>query len=221
MPVPVKPVVPVPVKPVVPVRDYSQSPYNIEDVNPQSIASDRNSAEQYENDKLLLARTLFGEAGAEGPEGMEAVANVIRNRVRDTNYPSTYRKVIDPAIKKKRITQFSAWNDPNSDIYKKIKDLKPGQGNPAFDSAYEIAEYTMDHANSVPYRHDTSGSLIDADHYLNRAATAKLYKSGKIPDDHWSNKAQLIGKLGKHHFYKDTTRPKSGSKYAGKSDYTQ
>jgi len=61
-------------------------------------------------DQLVLARTLWGEARGEGAVGMEAVARVIINRLRE-HYRgcSTVTEVcLDPA-------QFSCWNedDPN------------------------------------------------------------------------------------------------------------
>ena len=201
----IDPVVPVPVKPVIPVRDYpaaAQSPeYNVEDVTPDAVQQDR---ENWEKRKLLFARTLYGEARGEGPEGMEAVANVLRNRKEDTNYPSNYTDVI------KQPKQFSIWNDPKSQIYKNLEKLKPGQGSAVFDEAYSIAGRFMD--GGAPYVYDSTGSLIEADHYLNPAKTAKQYKSGKIPESHWSkNKnVELQGILGSHHFYKDKTRPRSG-----------
>ena len=79
--------------------------YNVEDITPESIAHANN---EWERERILLARTLYGEARGEGPEGMEAVANSIRNRVHNTNYPPNYTGVI------RQPKQYSIWNDPNS-----------------------------------------------------------------------------------------------------------
>ena len=180
--------------------------YNVEDVTPEAVKQDK---ENWEKRRLLFARTLYGEARGEGPEGMEAVANVLRNRKEDTNYPSNYTDVI------KQPDQFSVWRNKTPDekkIYKALEKLKPNTGNAVFDEAYEIAGRFMDGDGGAPYVYDSTGGLIDADHYLNPVKVAKQYKTGKIPKSHWSkNKdVELQGVLGAHHFYKDKTRPPSG-----------
>lgn len=176
--------------------------YNVEDITPEAVEQDNRA---FENEKLLMARTLYGEARGEGPEGMEAVANSIRNRVHNSNYPPNYTGVI------RKPKQYSIWNDPNSNLYRNLEALQPNTGNASFDKAYEIAGKIMDEEEN-PYTHDTTGSLIDADHYLNPVKTARGYESGKIPDSHWSKhpKMKLQGVLGNHHFYKDESRPPSG-----------
>jgi hypothetical protein len=80
---------------------------------------------------LTLARTLYGEARGEPKEGIEAVANVILNRVRSERYPKTVAKVCLQRL------QFSCWNDrdPNR---RKIANLMPGD-NPIFDLILAIA----------------------------------------------------------------------------------
>ena len=80
---------------------------------------------------LTLARTLYGEARGEPREGIEAVANVILNRVLSNRYPNTIAKVCLQRL------QFSCWNDndPNRKI---ISRLMPGD-NPIFDIVLQIA----------------------------------------------------------------------------------
>jgi len=80
---------------------------------------------------LTLARTLYGEARGEPREGIEAVANVILNRVMSNRYPNTIAKVCLQRL------QFSCWNDddPNRKI---IAKLMPGD-NPVFDMVLQIA----------------------------------------------------------------------------------
>ena len=59
-----------------------------------------------------MARTIWGEARGEGARGMQAVANVIMNRV---NKGGWYGATIKDVVLKK--WQFSVWNegDPNRD----------------------------------------------------------------------------------------------------------
>ena len=57
----------------------------------------------------ILAANLYFEARGEGVDGMIAVANVVRNRVNDPEFPSTYREVITQP------KQFS-WYSPNKSL---------------------------------------------------------------------------------------------------------
>ena len=59
-----------------------------------------------ERDIIIMARTVYGEARGESPEGQEAVANVILNRVKHGGWWGT--SVIEVCLHPK---QFSCWND--------------------------------------------------------------------------------------------------------------
>ena len=61
------------------------------------------------DDIEVLARTLWGEARNQGPYGMQAVGEVIANRVADQRWPSTFAGVCQQP------KQFSCWltSDPN------------------------------------------------------------------------------------------------------------
>ena len=62
------------------------------------------------NEIDILARTIWGEARGEGSQGMQAVANVIQNRVKQGGWwGATFAEVC------KKKSQFSCWNegDPN------------------------------------------------------------------------------------------------------------
>jgi hypothetical protein len=182
-------------------RYYSRPAYNFDDVTPEAIQQDK---DLWKNTQLQFARTLYGEGRGEGEAGMEAIANVLRNRRADTNYPPNYPKVITQP------NQFSIWNDPKSKEYKALNKMKPDKGDEVFDKAYGMAGRFME--DKVPYEYDSTGSLMESDHYLNPVETAKQYKSGKIPEGHWSKDKgmKLQGVLGNHNFYKDKTRPASG-----------
>lgn len=66
----------------------------------------------------VLARTLYGEARGEPPEGQAAVGSVIINRLHDKRFPKTVAGVCLQA------KQFSAWNDddPNRDKMAQVSD---------------------------------------------------------------------------------------------------
>jgi spore germination cell wall hydrolase CwlJ-like protein len=84
-----------------------------------------------DDDIDVLARTVFGEARGEGEEGMQAVASVVMNRVRDPKWwGSTIKEVcLKP-------WQFSCWNknDPNLPVLKAVT-----EENPYFAQAIGIA----------------------------------------------------------------------------------
>lgn len=71
-------------------------------------------------DLLTLARTIYGEARGEQPDGREAVGHVVMNRVKKQG-----KSVRDVCLAKR---QFSCWNenDPNSSV---IRALMPGANN--------------------------------------------------------------------------------------------
>lgn len=62
-----------------------------------------------------LARTLWGEARGEGPQGMEAVANVVLNRAAVAQAKGGYWWGNDIISVSQKPYQFSCWNrsDPN------------------------------------------------------------------------------------------------------------
>lgn len=74
------------------------------------------------SDKEILARTLYGEARGEGQLGIDAVASVIMNRVKN---PCWWGKSVRTVCLKP--WQFSCWNekDPNRDIIINVTDKEP------------------------------------------------------------------------------------------------
>lgn len=103
--------------------------------------------------RLVLARTIYGEARGEGFRGMQAVAAVVMNRAAIGGW---WGDSVISVCKAK--WQFSAWNenDPNAAL---IRDKVPGDGDGVFDLAYEIAGAAL------------RGDLVDvtdgATHYYN------------------------------------------------------
>jgi Cell Wall Hydrolase/Putative peptidoglycan binding domain len=127
---------------------------------------------------LTLARTLYGEARGEPREGIQAVANVILNRVKSDRYPNTVAKACLQRL------QFSCWNkdDPN---FRVIANLLPG-ANPKFDAILKIAESAV--LGGLP-------SLIgDALHY--HAKSIRPSWVTKSPG------ATLVATIGSHLFWR-------------------
>ena len=124
-----------------------------------------------------LARTAWGEARGEGREGMQAVCNVVMNRVKKGGwYGATPKEV---CLKK---SQFSCWNtsDPN---YAKLKAVNESDAQFALAkqlAASAVAGYLPDITNG-------------ATNYL---ALASLKKTPS-----WAGKMQQVASIGNHTFY--------------------
>jgi len=127
------------------------------------------------DDVLELARTIYGEARGEGEEGMNAVAHVIKNRVKSGKYGQGVKGVT------RKPWQFSAWNkkDPNRE---KILGLRPGEDD-IFDEAIKVAENVLGGKTEDP----TQGAL----HYYNPDVVNARWDRNK--------KAKKI-KIGNHLF---------------------
>lgn len=129
-----------------------------------------------------LAKTIWGEARGESPEGQEAVANVVMNRVGAGKWFSgTVTTVVT------RPYQFSAWNpdDPNS--AKMDAEGEKMTPSPSFARAVAIAARAM--SGQLPDR--TGG----ATHYHSRYMTT-FPKWAKTPE------AIQTAVIGTHIFYK-------------------
>lgn len=127
--------------------------------------------------RLALARTIYGEARGEGVAGMEAVAQVIMNRLHAEKWYSGSN--IQAVVFKK--WQFSAWNvnDPNRD---KIMLLMPNTGDVVFDMAYSIAGKAL--------AGDLENTVGDSTHY---------HAAYILPN--WAEKETPDYKVGNHLFY--------------------
>ncbi len=81
-----------------------------------------------------LARTAWGEARGDGPEGMQAVCNVVMNRVRDRRWPDSAHAVCVQPF------QFSMWNtgDPNGEKARAVD-----RSDPLFADALALADYAV------------------------------------------------------------------------------
>lgn len=138
----------------------------------------RKGVELLSDQEDFIARTIFGEASGEGARGMQAVANVIMNRVKAGSWYGTTPK--DVVLKK---YQFSCWNDGDPN---KPRILAATAADKAFSNAQLIA--------SAAYH----GTLPDI---TNGATHYYAYKSIKAPS--WVNKMTYTTTIGNHKFYKE------------------
>ena len=139
----------------------------------------------------MLARILFSEAGVEGKAGMQAVANVVMNRIDDTT--AGFSK-LDEA--NKVISQKGAFSSYGNKDY----------NNPSGPN-YDIAKQVARQALSKKLEDITGGAL----HFRNpdirekdnsKAATEK---EQKFFDDQMKSGRFILSKIiGKHHFYVDS-----------------
>jgi hypothetical protein len=139
----------------------------------------------------LLALVAYGEAASEGTAGMQAVLNVIANRVLsrdpkfvDQNILSRTGSMWHAVILKPY--QFSAFN-PGDPVRPKLEQMAQNfdyylQTNPTFAKAYELAkrQYYWD--------------LPD----ITQGAT---YYHATYVSPSWASQIPVIGQLGRHIFY--------------------
>jgi|ERR1700733_1541444 len=126
-----------------------------------------------------LARTLWGEARGEGYSGMQAVANVVMNRVHAGNFPGgmSIQNIC------KAPNQFSCWNanDPNRPLL-----LAVTASDPQFAQALEIAAMAA------------NGTLAD----ITNGAT--YYHEASIPTPRSWGAVTQVADIGNHIFYTKT-----------------
>ena len=88
---------------------------------------------EFDIEKELLARAIYGEASNQEEEGMQAVGNVILNRVKGKNW---YGNTIEEVILKDK--QFSVFNDPEDKNYKRM--MSATEDDDVYQQALAIAE---------------------------------------------------------------------------------
>lgn len=121
-----------------------------------------------------LARTLWGEARGDGVRGMQAVANVITNRVnRGGWYGATYQEVCLKPY------QFSCWldTDPN---YEKL--LRVNEKDSQFAQAVQIAKKAYN--GELP---DITGGAVNY--------------HAKSVNPYWAKSMSKTATIGNHIFY--------------------
>tara|TARA_R110002074_G_scaffold67298_1_gene158502 strand:- start:1681 stop:2238 length:558 start_codon:yes stop_codon:yes gene_type:complete len=120
-----------------------------------------------------LARTIWGEARGEGLVGMQAVANVIMNRVRSSRFPSTVQGVVLAPW------QFSMWNagEPNGE---RAANVTIADSN--FKTAVDVANAAI------------AGGLSDL------TGGALHYYANYIAAPSWAKTASSQSAIGRHIF---------------------
>jgi N-acetylmuramoyl-L-alanine amidase len=128
-------------------------------------------------DDDVLARTICGEARGEGDMGMQAVANVIMNRVAHPGWEG--HTVKEVCLKP---YQFSCWNvgDPNRPIILNL------------DSSFSIYNEAL-----LIARQTISGTLSD----LTNGATSYYAKGTREPN--WAFGKDPCAVIGAHLFFND------------------
>lgn len=150
-------------------------------VGGKDVPADKNAAEFYRALEIdVLARTMYGEARGEGSAGMEAVANVIVNRVRIAEAKGGYwwgGNIIQVCQKP---YQFSCWNrsDPNFQTLQAVD-----KSNVYFATALRIAARAC-----AGVLKDMTGG---ATHY---------HAAGIMP--YWAKGEKPSATIGHHIFYK-------------------
>ncbi len=140
---------------------------------PEAQAVDPAGAEPLDDAITCLARSIYWEAKGEGAAGMEAVANVVMNRLGHEGFPNTVCEVVMQG-QERGSCQFSWWCDGLSDDVQEEK-------------AYEIAKEIARKALNRQLTDRTDGAMY--------------FHQRKVNPD-WSSKFINTVAVGKHIFYK-------------------
>lgn len=136
----------------------------------------------------VLARTMYGEARSEGARGMQAVANVVMNRVRISEnaagrqaWGETVREVCQAPA------QFSTWSLApwNGRNLREMLSATPADAN--FRQAQQIAFYAL--ARALP---DITGGAVN--YYAARGPNA-------IAPPNWAASMRRVASIGHHDFF--------------------
>lgn len=124
-----------------------------------------------------LARTAWGEARGEGVQGMQAVCNVVMNRVKRGGWYG-----VTPREACLKPYQFSCWlkSDPN-----RAKLLAVDESDPQFAQAKQLAELAVQ--GTLP---DITGGAVN---YL------ALNSLKSVPS--WAGQMRKTAQIGNHTFY--------------------
>ena len=147
----------------------------------KAVSKDKTMEDFYREMEVdVLARTLWGEARGESAMGMNAVANVVLNRVRVAEDHGKYwwgNNIIQVCQKP---YQFSCWNrsDPN---FRKLQEVD--ESDLYFATALRIAR----RASAEALEDNTEG----ATHY---------HAAGVVP--YWAKNEVPVAVVGNHIFYK-------------------
>lgn len=140
---------------------------------PEAQAVDPQGKKPLDDAITCLARTIYWEARGEGAAGMQAIANVVMNRLGHTGFPATICEVVKQGHEQGSC-QFSWWCDGHAD---------DAQNEKAYAMAKEIARKALNRQLS-----DRTGGAL---YFHHRKGTAN-----------WSAKYIKTVEVGEHAFYK-------------------
>ncbi len=140
---------------------------------PEIQAVDPDGQEPLEDAITCLARNIYWEAKGEGAIGMEAIANVVMNRLGHEGFPNRVCEIVKQGGEF-AVCQFSWWCDGRPDS---IKEDKP----------YSIAKEIARKALNRQLKDRTGGAM----YFHHRNVTPS-----------WSSEYILTAKIGEHLFYK-------------------
>ena len=144
-----------------------------------------------------MARALFSEK--KRMSDYEYNAWVIRNRVDDSDYPNTVRKVV------LQDRQFSAFNDYSKRRY--LESLSyPETKHTEFRRAYRMAKYVL----SAP---ESSNPMPMVTHFYHKRTMEQKY--GKSAPD-WAHHGELVYAHGQARYYKNVRPPSLSSTTASR-----
>ena len=136
--------------------------------------------ERFFDDTDILARTLYGEARGEGLIGIEAVANVILNRVAlSQQHALWWGKTVSEVCLKP--FQFSCWTPSDKNFYRLVRVTAD---NPVFRLCQRVATRAL------------NGALPDLTH------GATHYHSKKVSPA-WARRLTPVYEYGNHLFYRE------------------
>lgn len=131
------------------------------------------------DERTLLALTLVGEAGGEGPRGMQAVGNVIMNRVRVGKRGNSVSEVI------RSPKQFSVWN--NTSPSSRLAAINSAGAGSAVARNYQQA-------------YDISGQLLSGQ--LGDITNGATSYHARYVNPSWADPSKRTAVIGQHIFYK-------------------
>ena len=163
-----------------------------------------------QNQVMILAHTMYGEARSAGPQGMAAIGHVILNRAKDTKHSRLFggTTVKDVALKH---NQFSCWNkgDPALANVKEMEDINkairtrtsPVRGM-TFDQWYKKFKNSGKH---LDYQEWQAAYKIAQDILAGKSRDftgGATYYHTKSINPFWAKYMDRTGAVGSHIFYK-------------------
>jgi spore germination cell wall hydrolase CwlJ-like protein len=134
---------------------------------PEAQAVDPTGDKPLDDAITCLARTIYWEARGEAPAAMEAIANVVMNRLGHEGFPQTVCAVVMQGHEKGGACQFSWWCDGRSDHARE-------------DDSYAIAKEIARRALNLELPDRTGGALYFCQRNVSPSWTSEYIKTTEI-----------------------------------------